>query len=323
MIDTRKKLGLGTSHAKIILLGEHSVVYGHPAIALPLKTLKTTVQASFRNDDQLILESRYYTGPLAQVPPFMNGIKRLVEYILMQNNSTQGLTLKVESELPIERGMGSSASVAIAIVRALAQLLNFSLEHTKLLSLANIAEKETHKNPSGLDAATSASETPIWLIRDQEITSIPIAMDAYLVICDSGIKGQTSEAILAVKEALQNDHEKTAAHLDALGDLAHKAKIALATNDVTGLGHLLDQAQDHLKALGVSNAKLDELIALAKENGALGAKLTGGGRGGCFICLVSDQAEAKHLAQILLDKGAISAWIEPLSQEKGTDYANC
>lgn len=318
MIDTRKKLGLGTSHAKIILLGEHAVVYGRPAIALPLKTLKTTVQASFRTDGQKILESSYYTGPLAQVPAFMNGIKHLVEYILTQAHSTQGLTLKVASELPIERGMGSSASVAIAIVRALAQLLDFPLDHTELLALANIAEKETHKNPSGLDAATSASDTPIWLIRDQEITSIPIEMEAYLVICDSGIKGKTSEAILAVKDALQSEPEKTTAHLDALGALTHKAKTALATNDVSGLGELLDQAQFHLRALGVSDTKLDELIALAKENGALGAKLTGGGKGGCFICLVSDRDKAKHLAQILLENGAASTWIEPLAQEKIT-----
>lgn len=313
MISTQKKTGIGNSHAKIILIGEHSVVYQQPAIALPLKTLQTKAKITLRSDEQQILVSQYYTGPLNSVPHFMRGISHLVSYILKDKTSF-GFTLEVVSDLPIERGMGSSASVAIAIIRALYDLLGLPLDQTTLLSLANVAEKDTHKNPSGLDAATTASDTPIWMIRDEMIDTIPINLSAYLVICDSGIKGQTSEAIAEVKRRLELFPTKTSSLITSLGELSYRARKQLAGNDVVGLGQTLDAAQEKLAQLGVSDPKVDTLIKLAKKSGALGAKLTGGGRGGCFICLVKTKNSARKLASLMCQNGAISSWIEPLNE---------
>lgn len=156
----------------------------------------------------------------------------------------------------------------------------------------------THINPSGLDAATCASNTPIWMMAGK-IKRIPINLDGCLLICDTGIKGQTSEAIAAVKKRLGSDAKETNAMFDKLQELTLAAKKQLAKNDLLGLGQTFDAAQSVLKTLGVSCDELDEYISVAKDNGALGAKLTGGGRGGCFICLTKNAAQANELAQKL------------------------
>ena len=100
----------------------------------------------------------------------------------------------------------------------------------------------------------------------------------------------------------------------SIGALSWQARKQLAQNDVLGLGQTLNAAQKYLRQLDVSEPTLDKLIELALQNGALGAKLTGGGRGGCFICLVKDQRSAKQLSDLLLANGAIAAWIEPLKK---------
>lgn len=316
MLSIQKKVGQGSSHAKIILIGEHAVVYSQPAIALPLHSLKTSAKVTLRNDKQKLIKSSYYSGQLEDMPKSMTGINHLITYLLDKQPLAFGFTLELESQLPIERGMGSSASVAVAIVRAFYDLFSQGLSHKELLALANIAEKETHKNPSGLDVATTSSNTPVWMIKDQVLEEIPLDLDAYLVICDSGIKGKTAEAILAVKEKLHATPEDTNKLIEQIGQLSRNARKQLAHNDVNGLGKTLDQAQTHLSNLGVSDPTLDKLIVLARKNGALGAKLTGGGRGGCFICLVDSAKKAKQLSKLMSENGAVSTWIEPLNHNK-------
>lgn len=311
-----KQIGHGTSYAKIILIGEHSVVYGKPAIALPLKTITAnTVISSLPNQD-ILLESNYFTGNLSSSPKPMLGIKNLISYLVEKLNITSGIKIKLESNLPAERGMGSSAAISISIIRAFHNFVKKPLNKAKLLELANIAEKVTHKNPSGLDAATSSSENPIWMIRNVETSDIPINMDGYLLISDSGLVGQTSEAIKIVQENLKIHPNQTNELLNNLGTLTVAAKEQLGANNLIGLGNTFKKAQLYLKKLGVSVSKLDELIAIAEENGSLGSKLTGGGRGGCFISLVKTREEANKLAKILETNGVTKNWIEPLFKEE-------
>ena len=312
----RKKLKLATgrSHAKIILIGEHSVVYGKPAIALPLSTVTVTASLQALDTHNQLIQSSYYDGPLAKAPKSMQGICNLINFLLQKaNQSDLNFILKIDSQLPAERGMGSSAAVTIAIIRAFANYFNWSLTKPQLLQLAQVAEKETHKNPSGLDAATSASTKPIWMVKGKEMYPLEINLNAYLLICDSGIKGQTKQAVSLVKEKLLNDPTTTNHHLDALETLTITARQQLAQNDVLGLGQTFDSAQEHLKALGVSSKDLDRLINLSRQHGALGAKLTGGGRGGCFICLVNDLTTAQNLARYLQENGVTKTWLQPLS----------
>lgn len=315
LTETKRIQAQGISNAKIILIGEHSVVYGQPAIALPLTTVnvKVTIEKSDLTD--INIESTYFNGQLDTLPNSMIGFKHLIDYLTNKNNVFESLNIKIDSSLPAERGMGSSAAVSIALIRAFYNYINKPLTKTRLLNLANIAEKDTHKNPSGLDAATCASQEPIWMVRNQELKNIPVNLNGYLVIADSGIKGKTSEAISIVKERLIQHPDETQKLIENLGQLTYSAKDALSNNKIELLGDIFNDAQENLVKLGVSCSELNNLISVSLSNGALGSKLTGGGKGGCFINLVKSQSDALHLSNILKQNGATKTWIEPLFKE--------
>lgn len=295
-----KQQGIGTSHAKIILMGEHSVVYGQLAIALPLPSVQLSVTLSSRQDNQRIIKSRYYHGSLENLPSSMIGIKKLIDTLSARfNDQETGWDLKIESQLPAERGMGSSAASAIAIIRAFFDYYDEPLDRTLLLQLADVEEQITHRSPSGLDAATVSSDKPLFYVKGRIGVPIEMNLDASLVIADTGKKGATKEAILAVKDELKNNNEKAEEHIKHLGELVNQTKDYLAQNDIVKLGDALNFAQTDLAALNVSDPSLDHLIHVARDNGALGAKLTGGGRGGCMIALMQTAMGARRLASIL------------------------
>lgn len=310
-----KQQGIGTSHAKIILMGEHSVVYGQPAIALPLPSVQLSVTLSSRQDNQRIIKSRYYHGSLENLPSSMIGIKKLIDTLSARfNDQETGWDLNIESQLPAERGMGSSAASAIAIIRAFFDYYDEPLDRTLLLQLADVEEQITHRSPSGLDAATVSSDKPLFYVKGRIGVPIEMNLDASLVIADTGKKGATKEAILAVKDELKNNNEKAEEHIKHLGELVNQTKGYLAQNDIVKLGDALNFAQTDLAALNVSDPALDHLIHVARDNGALGAKLTGGGRGGCMIALMQTAMGARRLASILKENGAHDIWLQPLDK---------
>ncbi len=310
-----KQQGIGTSHAKIILMGEHSVVYGQPAIALPLPSVQLSVTLNSRQDNQRIIKSRYYHGSLENLPSSMIGIKKLIDTLSARFNDPEtGWDLKIESQLPAERGMGSSAASAIAIIRAFFDYYDEPLDRTLLLQLADIEEQITHRSPSGLDAATVSSDKPLFYVKVRIGVPIEMNLDASLVIADTGKKGATKEAILAVKDELKNNNEKAEEHIKHLGELVNQTKGYLAQNNIVKLGDALNFAQTDLAALNVSDPSLDHLIHVARDNGALGAKLTGGGRGGCMIALMQTAMGARRLASILKENGAHDIWLQPLDK---------
>ncbi|MCD2255840.1 mevalonate kinase [Agrilactobacillus fermenti] len=306
--------GLGTSHAKIILIGEHAVVYGYPAIALPLPSVQ--IQATIRTAkvDQTI-HSRYYDGPIQGAIAELSGIRRLIQHLLLHFDAVdQAFDLTIKSQLPAERGMGSSAATAIAIIRCLFDFFKKPLTHQLLLQWANFSEHIIHGNPSGLDAATASAQTPIWFVKAQVPQELKLNVPGFLVIADSGIKGKTGEAVRLVAQHVRDMPNHYRPKLAALGTITTKVKIALAKADIEDLGQLLTAAQTNLQALGVSSNQLDKLCQVALANQALGAKLTGGGQGGCMIAVTKTAAQAQRLSNALQTAGATQTWIQPLSE---------
>ncbi|MCH4123403.1 MAG: mevalonate kinase [Levilactobacillus sp.] len=307
---------IGKSNAKIILIGDHSVVYGQPAIALPLPSVTTRVVMAPTVSGQTI-SSRYFDGPIAQMGQNLAGVAALIATLLNRFDAQDTpFAMTITSDLPAERGMGSSAAVAVAITRAMYHFFDRPLTRDLLLATAAIAEKITHGNPSGIDAATVSSDVPIWFVPHQETLQIPFTLRGYLVIADSGIKGQTGQAVAAVARRKMAFPQVTTQQIQRLGELSHQARTALAAPDLMHLGQIMTDAQDQLRGLGVSSEELDQLTQVARQNGALGAKLTGGGMGGCLIALCPDLATTHRVQASLLAAGATQTWTEAFNLEE-------
>ena len=188
-----------------------------------------------------------------------------------------------------------------------------------MLQLADIEEEVTHRSPSGLDAATVSSTSPLYFVKGQAGVPLKMNLQATMVIADTGIKGATKEAIIAVKHELDTNHSTALSHINHLGKLVNLAKDYLSNNEAMSLGIALNSAQNDLAALNVSDEHLDRLIAAANHNGALGAKLTGGGRGGCMFAITRTALGARKLAGILKDNGAKQVWLQPLGDTEETN----
>jgi len=311
-----KKLGIGVSHAKVILLGEHAVVYGQPAIALPLTDLAMTVKIESREAGQVVL-SKAYQGPLVAMAEVYEGIRQLINRLLKHFRADEmPFTMTITSNIPQERGMGSSAATAIAIVRAFFNFFDEPLPKQDLQRWASIEESITHGSPSGLDTATAAHDEAVWFIKGQQPEKIDMSLDGTLILADTGIQGQTGLAISVVRENLTNDPETGQHHIDQIGEIAKSTRTAIAENNLVKIGNYMNEAQSHLSALGISHPKLDELINAARHAGALGAKLTGGGVGGTMIALTTNGEQTTRVIKALEDAGAQEVWTQNYTNNK-------
>ncbi|MCI5871725.1 MAG: mevalonate kinase, partial [Streptococcus sp.] len=262
----KRKVGRGWSHSKIILIGEHSVVYGYPAIALPLKNVEVECQIT-ASDSPLIFQPD---------DTLSTAIFSALEYL---NLKTANIDYQITSTVPEKRGMGSSAAVSIAAISAVLDYFNQTVDKETLEQLANQAEIIAHTNPSGLDAKTCLSDHAIKFIRNVGFSQLTVNLDAYLIIADTGIHGQTKEAVKKV-EAME---EKSLPILHRLGNLTEQMEQAISEKAVASVGFLMTKAHTELQKLGVSIEKADYLVFEALSSGALGAKMSGGGLGGCII----------------------------------------
>ena len=231
-------------------------------------------------------------------------------FACLEHLGKQGAQIRcqVNSMVPEKRGMGSSAAVSIAAIRAVFDYFEEALDPETLEILANRAEMIAHMNPSGLDAKTCLSDVAIKFIRNVGFSEIELDLGAHLLIADTGIHGHTREAIKKVESMGQ----EALPLLQELGNLTKIVEKAIQLKDLLTMGQAMTKAHGKLAQLGVSCQLSDDLVELALENGALGAKMSGGGLGGCVIVLIKEKKEAEDLARLLREKGASNIWIESL-----------
>lgn len=302
-------MGLGTAHSKLILIGEHSVVYGQPAIALPVKILKTTVTISEIRFGQYI-ENQEFRRRLDVMGDEFEGIRQLILRLLTDFKSEKlPFSLEIDSNIPLGRGLGASAALATAITRAFFDFFATELPDEKLAFYANFSENITHGKSSGIDVATVNSDLPLCFVKGQEPTEIRPNLTGFLVIGDSGVHGFTSQAIGVVREKFAEEKVATQEKMNRLGELSKAASSNLTENAGEKLGKVMTEAHEVLSNLGVSHPKLDLLVKTALENGAQGAKLTGSGLGGVMVALCANEAQAINISQKLLKTGAQNTWI--------------
>ncbi|MGQ7557538.1 mevalonate kinase [Streptococcus suis] len=305
---------VGKANGKIILMGEHAVVYGQPAIAMPFSAVEITAQVRAQGQ-ALSLACDFYEGLVHKMPKIWESLKHAIRFSLYRIGAPTdpAIHIEISSTIPAERGMGSSAAVAVAVARALFAYYEKELTDSELWDIVQSSEKIAHGNPSGIDAATTSGKSPVFFIKQQPIEPFELKLHAHLVVADTGVTGNTLEAISDVADLLEKKPEAIKL-VEELGNLTRQAKEDLATDQAELLGSRMNQAHALLQELGVSDPSLDKLVSLAQENGALGAKLTGGGRGGCMIALARTAQDAQKLAHILEQAGARQTWIQYLGE---------
>jgi len=304
--------GIGKSHGKTIIMGEHAVVYGYPAFAIPLLSTPVIVKINQSLENTLI--SKYYAGKIDRIPDSLSGVQYLIRLLNKDlNESDVKYTISIDSGLPIERGMGSSAAIAAALTRAFFDFFDQPLDHQTLLDYVNDSETVTHGQASGLDALTVSSEYPIKFGRNVDPKAFSFNSDGFIVIADSGVKGRTKETVADVRKMYDTDTEKIGAYLKQLGDYASSASDYLIKGNLKKLGLVFSLANEILTKLNLSIPKTDKLIEAANNAGSLGSKITGGGRGGCIICLARNLKNAQMIQKALIKSGAEQTWIQPLS----------
>lgn len=298
------KRGIGKSHSKIILIGEHSVVYGYPAIAIPLK--KIEIECTIEEAKSNFFYDKTDTLSVA--------IFTALKYLKKENAK---IKYKITSQIPQKRGMGSSAAVSIAAIRAIFNYFRENLKDKLLEKLVNTAEIVAHKTPSGLDAKTCLSDKAIRFVKNKGFSYIDLNLDAYLVIADTGIYGNTGEAIQNVK----NLGSKAELSLKKLGRLTDEMTRILTGNienkeekikKISKIGEIMTAANTELGKLNITIEKTELFVKTAIENGAAGAKISGGGLGGCVIALAENLEIMEKVKDGFTKCGAENIWVEKI-----------
>lgn len=274
------------SHGKIILMGEHAVVYGYGAIALPL--FSHAVSSTIEKSDADFLDCALYQGKLSHAPIQLNNVSAVIAEVKNRLQIAEFLKITIKSQIPSGRGMGSSAAVVSSIIKAMYHYKSIFLTQEQLLEIVHIGETIAHGNPSGLDGVVVNSKVPVLFKRGKGIVPIQSRLHGYLVIRDTGVVASTKQAVADIAQLIKSDGEYRDA-LDQLGKLSERSIRMIEEGNMSELGRLMTLAQRLLKLLTVSHPLIDSLVEEALAVGALGAKLTGGGRGGCVIALCQDE----------------------------------
>lgn len=297
--------------AKAILFGEHAVVFGQPAIAIPIHELKTkvTIHALPEAEQGYVKVISPAIGLETELANLHSGnpIAKAVDLILTHFTipALPSCQILIQSTIPVGCGLGSSAALAIATLRGLSSFLGHPLSDENVNRYAFEIEKVHHKTPSGIDNTVITYGKPVFYEHGQDISFLRISHPIDLVIANSGTKVRTSETVLQVQKNHKIDPITYNAYFQSIGGLSRQAQFMLKKGETGNLGDLMTENQSILSKMGLSTPKLDALIEIALKNGATGAKLTGGGGGGFIIALV-DEGTKESVCAALISAGAMN-----------------
>jgi hydroxymethylglutaryl-CoA reductase len=282
---------------KIILLGEHAVVYGRPAIALPIPL---AVEAAIRKggDGINVVIPRWGVEQKVRVtnPGFTGIIAQMLEQLGLDK---ENMTIEVFPHIPRAMGLGGSSALAVAIIRAIDHAYKLGLNDGRINELAFECEKAAHGTPSGVDNTVATYGSPLYYQRRDEqplFSTVKLGQPLELVIGMTGKESLTADTVAKVRASWQQYPERYETIFDQIGHLTMSASDAVKSGQLNELGELMNLCHGYLNALQLSTPELEEMIHVARQNGAVGAKLTGGGGGGSMIALCPDSSAAVKAA---------------------------
>jgi len=284
---------------KIILFGEHAVVYSRPAIAVPVSKVRAraVISANPRGKPGQVhiqapdIELETELSDLPGDHPLAFTLHLTLEELKIER--VPACTLRISSTIPISAGMGSGAAVSVAVVRAFSIFLGRPLGEDQISALVYQIEKLHHGTPSGIDNTVITYAKPVYFMREKPFEFLHLPKPFCIVIGDTGIPSPTAVAVGDVRRLWLENSAAYEPLFDAVGNLVVQARRLLETGEVDGLGALMDENHAYLQKMGVSSPELDDFVKKARLSGALGAKLSGGGRGGNMIALVNEASSTE------------------------------
>jgi len=294
-LSTMKDAAFGVGYGKVVILGEHAVVYGRHAIAAPVPM---TIKALVEDCDEgihLLIPRWGVEFQLAENPSERHSFERPAGVMLDELGlSGRAMRIEVFPDVPRSMGLGGSAAMAVAIVRALDQHYRLGLSDEEVNRLAFEAEKLAHGNPSGIDNTLACYGKPLVFRSGNPplVEPLNIKTPIPMVVGMTGYEGLTAKTVGRVNAAWQQDRKLYERIFDQIDALVLRGVQAIQDEDLATLGELMNVCHGMLNALQVSTPELEQLVDIAREHGALGAKLTGGGGGGSIIALCDGNTDA-------------------------------
>ena len=286
--DHQPRESFVAGHGKVILLGEHAVVYGHHALAAPVPL---AIQARVSDADEAGVHFIIPTWGVEErvtIGDQSNVLHRSLDVLLTgMGLADRNMLIEVYPHVPRAMGLGGSAALAVAVIRALDQHYRLGLSEERINALAFLSEKVAHGSPSGIDNSLATYGKPMLFRKGEP----PIIREVHspepipVVLGLSGVESLTARMVAQVQTARDRNPALYDRIFEEINSLTLQGTEALEKGDLATLGELMNVCHGLLGSLQVSTWELEELVGLARKNGAIGAKLTGGGGGGSIIAL--------------------------------------
>ena len=310
---------------KIILFGEHAVVYGRPALAVPVTQVHADAEVTDAQQAGIWIDAPEIGMHARRLETLLpeQALRKAVEGVFqaLEISNPPDLKILVSSCIPVASGLGSGAAVSVALIRALAAHLGSALGDEQVNSLCYEIEKIHHGTPSGIDNTVITYARPVYFIsragtgitssragtgitpKEQPIETFQVKTPFTIIIADTGVPAPTRESVSDVRKLWENAPQRWETVFDQVGEIVRQARLAIENGKSQELGPLMDANHALLQQMTVSSPGLDNLVLQARRAGAMGAKLSGGGRGGNMIALVTP-GSAEKVAEALLAAGA-------------------
>ncbi len=299
----RNKLIESKTFGKLILMGEHSVVYHKPAISIPIRKLRIKIKIKEASKHMLFINNNDYTNnnEVSDVNVLINKLNQ--DYKINKN-----YYIKVSTNLPHQKGLGFSAAFSVELIKAYCRFHKINITKDELVKYVLLTEKLNHLDPSGIDMMTVINNKPLYFIKEKEVRPFKINLKGYLLVVETKFKSNTKESINNLKKYINNNQDISKKLLNNLEEITIKTKETINNQDIITLGKLFNKGHNILKKLGISHDEIDHLIRLSLDYDALGAKITGGGNGGCFIVLTNSIFTNYKIKKIMYKNNALNVY---------------
>jgi len=296
---------------KIILFGEHAVVYGRPALAVPVTQVHADVEVldSARAGIWIQAPDVNLHAELNTLPsdhPIASVIHNF--FFLSRVSPFPNLDIRISSTIPVASGLGSGAAVSVALLRALSSHLEKQMTDKEVNAFVYEIEKLHHGTPSGIDNTVVTYAQPVYFVKGLPIEIFRVGRPFTILIGDTGIPAPTRESVGDVQRFWLKDKARWESLFDNIAEISFTARRVIEEGWVKMLGELMDENHALLQQMTVSSPELDTLVEAARSAGALGAKMSGGGRGGNMIALVEPET-AEAVSASLKEAGATNTII--------------